>query len=158
MIHRTTIVVAERGSDWPSWLAECCVPGVRETAVTQDDHESPLELSYRVTQALEERGSDPRLGIAVIACNNRCDEAASHARRTMARSLASALAAHGGGQLWVTTLSRSGRSRHALSSFVQALSEEWAEAGVNVGIRFGDQAGTSATDSAAAVFQSSRVA
>jgi hypothetical protein len=106
--------------------------------IEQQDAETPSEVADRVANLLaREEVSGLRLG--VIACNERCDEAAEASRRTIAQALLRRLM--NGGSVVLTASDRaSGPSRSKLSDLATRLDALGEDSGRSVTIRFGQSA------------------
>ncbi len=128
------LVVAERGSVWPSWLPVCENQKERQVIVQGED-EALAELAERVRERCRERlGFDA----VVVACSDRADDAAQAARSRFVRAAADNLVSTGGGRIYLTARSRSsGRSRGKLSELAAHLGAEWEGSEVTVTVRFG---------------------
>jgi hypothetical protein len=138
-ISESVLVVFEDGAEWPGWL-KSLEAGAGPMVYHQDEGEALDHFSLRVSgqlEALVER--DRNFEMAVIASNERCDDHALDARRSIASAILSFMATHGCGRLLFTeSLRQGGRSRAALSALAADLAGEWEGAGVTVSVRFGD--------------------
>jgi len=106
--------------------------------VEQRDVETPSELADRVADLLaREEVCGLRLGI--IACNERCDDAAEAARRTIAQALLRRLMPTGSVALTASDRA-SGPSRSKLSDLAQRLDALCEGSGRSVAIRLGQPA------------------
>ena len=148
--ERALLVAVELGGEWPAGF-EAGKVGVRRV-LTQEEGEPPIVFAERVSGEVENAVSrGVTFSLAAIACNERADEVAIDARRRLARSLLGSMAAskasHVGaaaptnyGTVYLTASARtSGRLRHALSTLASELGAEWATAGVETSVRFGDE-------------------
>jgi hypothetical protein len=103
--------------------------------IEQQDAETPSELADRVANLLaREEVSGLRRGI--IACNERCDDAAEASRRTVAHALLRRLANRGGVVLTASDRA-SGPSRCELSDLALRLHSLCEDTGRSVTVRFG---------------------
>ncbi|HTA94385.1 MAG TPA: hypothetical protein VK745_32615 [Polyangiaceae bacterium] len=134
------LIVVELGADWPS-LPESREPAAGRRVLAQQEGESPAAFGARVADQLDSlftRGVP--LATAVIACNERLDEAAQRARADLARTAMGSMARRQSGSLLLTASERqSGRLRHALSALVGELGDEWQRARVTAKLRFGEE-------------------
>ena len=132
------LIVVELGAEWPC-LAETRDAAAERRVLAQADDESPALFGARVSEQLDQLfGRGVSLTNAVIACNERLDEAAQRARADVARLAMGAMAKRRSGGLLLCACDRnSGRSRHALSSLASELGSEWQRANVTASIRFG---------------------
>ena len=134
------LIVVELGADWPS-LSESREPAAGRRVLAQEEGESPGTFGARVADQLDglfARGVP--LATAVIACNERLDEAAQRARADLARAAMGVMARRQSGSLLLTASERqSGRLRHALSALVGDLGDEWQRARVTAKLRFGEE-------------------
>lgn len=137
-----TLVVLERGSDWPDWLQPLSSTSGR--VIAQAELESPRQLAARVARVVERMArSGDALSLAILGCNDRFDGPAFRARGKIARSLLGALRHPAGTCLRLAASARhSGRSHQALSEFARGLSEQWEAYGVQVSARFGGHGAT----------------
>ena len=135
------LIVVELGAEWPSaaqaelsWVA---LGGARRV-FAQEQSESPAAFAARVGAQLDglfARGAS--LCGAVIACNERLDEAAKRARAELGRAAAGAMARGTGGPLLLSAWDRNqGRSRGALGVLESELRAEWQSAAVEVRLQF----------------------
>jgi len=138
-ISESVLVVVEEGAEWPGWL-KSLEEGAGPMVFHQDEGEKLVRFSDRVNGQLSALvGRDRNVEMAVIASNERSDDPALEARRSIATALLSFMAHHGGGRLLFTEgLRQCGRSRAALSALAAELAGEWEGAGVTVSVRFGD--------------------
>lgn len=138
-IGESVLVVVEDGAEWPNWL-KSLEAGAGPMVYHQDEGEALARFAERVSGQLAdlvERGR--QVEMAVIASNERCDDTALDARRSIASSILSFMSNHGTGRLLFTEgLRQGGRSRAALSALAADLAGEWEGAGVTVSVRFGD--------------------
>lgn len=151
------LIVVELGADWPSF-PESREPAARRV-LAQEEGEGPAAFSARVADQLDglfARGV--ALTTAVLACNERLDEAAQRARADLARTALGAMARRQSGSLLLTASERqSGRLRHALSALVGELGDEWQRARVTAKVRFGEEhAAQRASDTAIPVSAQAR--
>ncbi|HEY4106532.1 MAG TPA: hypothetical protein VGM44_21675 [Polyangiaceae bacterium] len=134
------LIVVELGADWPS-ISEVREAAAARRVLAQDEGESPAGFVARVGEQLDglfARGVE--LATAVVACNERSDEAAQSARSELARTALGAMAKRQQGALLLSASERSsGRLRHALSSLAGELDAEWRRARVSAKVRFGDE-------------------
>jgi hypothetical protein len=134
------LIVVELGADWPS-LPELREPAAGRRVLAQEEGESPVAFGARVADQLDTlfaRGVP--LETAVVACNERLDDAAQRARTELGRTALGAMARHRSGSLLFAASARqSGRLRHALSALVTELGDEWERAQVTAKVRFGDE-------------------
>jgi hypothetical protein len=134
------LIVVELGADWPS-VPEAREPAAGRRVLAQEEGESPAAFGARVADQLD--GSFARgvqLATAVVACNERLDDAAQRARADVARTAMGAMAKYGAGSLLLAASERSsGRLRHALSPLASELCDEWQRAGVRACVRFGEE-------------------
>lgn len=133
----TSWIVLESGSRWPDWVLGRCRNGTMRV-IEQQETETPSELADRVADLLaREEVSGLRLGI--IACNERCDEAAEGSRRTIAQALVRRLT--NAGRVVLTASDRaSGPSRRKLSDLARLLDALSEDSGRSVAVRFGEPA------------------
>jgi hypothetical protein len=138
-ISESVLVVVEDGAEWPGWL-KSLESGAGPMVYHQDEGEALARFADRVGGQLAALvGRDQNVEMAVIASNERCDDAALDARRSIASTILSLMAQHGTGRLLFTEgLRQGGRSRAALSALAADLAGEWEGAGVTVSVRFGD--------------------
>lgn len=134
------LMVVELGAEWPSAVqAELAASSLR--VVAQEESEAPAAFAARVSEQLEglfARGI--ALHSAVLACSERLDEVARHARADVSRALASALSRSTAGLLLLAASDRNqGRSRAALAALQQDLAREWQSAAIETQVRFGDE-------------------
>jgi hypothetical protein len=139
-----TLVVLERGSDWPDWLESATLGYDIRRVVAQREHETLARFASRVARVTQSLVLDGEtLALAVVGCNDRLDAGAYSARSRIARALASTLTWFGGGRLHFTASARqSGRSLVVLSEFARGLGVEWEGNGVTVSARFGAHGST----------------
>jgi hypothetical protein len=134
------LIVVELGADWPS-LPEVREPAAGRRVLAQAEGESPAAFGARVAEQIDRvfaRGV--LLATAIVACNERLDDAAQRARADLARTAMGVMARERAGKLLLSTSERSsGRLRHALSSLASELSDEWRRAAVQASVRFGEQ-------------------
>ena len=138
-ISESVLVVVEDGAEWPGWL-KSLEAGAGPMVYHQDEGEALPHFADRVSRQLETLiGRDQTVEMAVIASNERCDDHALDARRSIASAILSFMAGHGNGRLLFTEgFRQGGRSRAALSALAADLAGEWEGAGVTVSVRFGD--------------------
>jgi hypothetical protein len=138
-ISESVLVVVEDGAEWPCWL-KSLEAGAGPMVYHQDEGEALPHFADRVSRQLEALiGRDQNVEMAVIASNERCDDHALDARRSIASAILSFMARHGTGRLLFTEgFRQGGRSRAALSALAADLAGEWEGAGVTVSVRFGD--------------------
>jgi hypothetical protein len=133
------LIVVELGAEWPS-LSEVGEPAARRVLAQRAD-ETPAAFGRRVSEQLAglfTRGMP--LSTAIIACNERLDDAAQRERTELGRTAMGALAQQRSGRLLLSASDRNGgRSRHALSALCRTLSAEWQRAGVEAVLRFGEE-------------------
>jgi hypothetical protein len=127
------VVVLEQGAEWPNWIAACCpLPG-GSLVVVQEPDEPLAELVRRASQRC---GKNARFELALIACNERADEAATAARAALGRMFL-ALSAR---VLFAAGAHSSGPCRHRLSELAAQLTAECAGSAV-ASVRFGTEHG-----------------
>lgn len=138
------LVVVELGGEWPGLMRTA--PLTERRVLTQGEGETPAQLTERVAQSIDRLfGRGIKLSTVALACNERLDEAAEAARRTLCSVTLGAMAEGKHGKLYLTASARSsGRLRHALSSLAQGLSDEWESAGLEVTVEFGEESTTAA--------------
>jgi len=138
-ISESVLVVVEEGAEWPGWL-KSLEAGAGPMVYHQDEGEALSHFSDRVSGQLATLvGRERNVEMAVIASNERFDDHALDARRSIASAILSFMASHGAGRLLFTEgLRQGGRSRAALSALAADLAGEWEGAGVTVSVRFGD--------------------
>ena len=138
-ISESVLVVVEDGAEWPCWL-KSLEGGAGPMVYHQEEGEPLNRFADRVRgqlDALVSRGLPVEM--AVIASNERCDEHALDARRSIACAILGFMADNGAGRLLFTEgFRQGGRSRAALSALAAELAGEWEGAGVTVSVRFGD--------------------
>ncbi|HEX3774814.1 MAG TPA: hypothetical protein VHV51_10150 [Polyangiaceae bacterium] len=136
---RGVLIAVELGADWPT-IAEFGAATARRV-LAQDEGESPAHFAARIGERLDglfARGVE--LGTAVVACNERLDQAAQSARSEFARMALGAMAKRQQGALFLSASERSSeRLRHALSTLASELDDEWRRARVSVKVRIGDE-------------------
>jgi hypothetical protein len=134
------LIVVELGADWPS-LAGVQEPANARRVLAQSEGESPSSFVLRLAEQLDNlfaRGV--AMSTAIVACNERLDEAAQRARTELARTALGAMAKERAGSLLLSASDRSSaRLRQALSSLASELGSEWQRAGVSSKVRFGDE-------------------
>ena len=145
------LLIVELGAEWPSAAqAELSgvAPGGARRVCAQEESESPAAFAARVGAQLDglfARGTT--LGSAVIACNERLDEAASRARAELGRAAAGAMARGTGGRLLLSAWDRNqGRSRGALGVLASELRAEWQSAAVELKLQFVNDGATPLTN------------
>ena len=132
------LIVVELGADWPSFT-QALKPAVAagRRVLAQEEGESPALFGSRVAEQLDTlfaRGVP--LATAVIACNERLDDAARGARAELARSVMGVMARERAGALLLSASdTNSDRLRQALSSLAAELGAEWQRAGVRASVR-----------------------
>jgi hypothetical protein len=124
------LIAVECCSSWPTWAISSSFTPV---VVKQRDHESPKQFAERSLLAAAALETTPRL--AVVVCNERTDEGAEAARRSLISTL---LARSGdkGSILLVASDRSSGAARRALADLARACNDRFDHARVSV--RFGD--------------------
>jgi hypothetical protein len=138
-ISESVLVIVEEGAEWPNWL-KSLEAGAGPMVYHQDEGEALARFADRVSGQLATLvGRDRTVEMAVIASNERCDDHALDARRSIASAILGFMSQHGSGRLLFTeSLRQGGRSRAALSALAADLAGEWEGAGVTVSVRFGD--------------------
>jgi len=133
------LIAVELGGEFPSLaLAE----GTARKVVVQHDGETPAAFAERLASGLDALfGRGIRLGSVALACNERLDDAAQNARRTLLGLCLGSMAKHRKGLAKLTAPARSsGRLRQGLSTLAQGLSDEWRTADLDVSVDFGTEA------------------
>ncbi len=135
----STLVAMELGASWPEWMDDReSFADARVLAEQADD--VPGAFAERVVSRLEAMThGGARLRTVVLACNDRADDPALAARRTVVRSAASIIASRSaGGAVYLSASQHgSGACRAALANLATDASLEWQGAPVTVGVRFG---------------------
>lgn len=131
----THLYVLEDGGEWPRWLDQA--EGAEgPLLIRQEEAESPAQFGSRV--AREVSAMKTPVDHAVIACNERHDDAAVSGRREAGTAVLSYMAKSGKGNLLFTESRRqSGGSRSALSALAQELGNAWEGSDLSVSVRFG---------------------
>lgn len=133
------LIAVELGGEFPSLaLAESTTRKV----MVQHEGETPAAFAERLANNLDGLlGRGIRLGHVALACNERLDDAAQNARRTVLGLCLGSMAKHRTGHAKLTAPSRSsGRLRQGLSTLAQGLSDEWRTAELDVSVDFGTEA------------------
>lgn len=140
------VIAVELGAEFPIPLPET---GARRV-FTQLEGESPTAFAERVTGALEGAfGRGVALGQLSLACNERLDDAAQLARRSLAGAALGSMAKHHAGKVCLSAPPRSsGRLRQGLSTLARGLFDEWRTAGLETTVDFGAEAPAAAATSA----------
>ena len=148
------LVVVELGAEWPGLMQ---ADASARRVLTQNEGEPPTQFAERVASSLDGLfGRGIKLTTVALACNERVDDLAESARRRLCGLALGAMARGKAGKLYLTASARSsGRLHHALSGLAHGLSEEWASAGLEVSVEFGEESRSSVT---AAPAPSARVA
>jgi hypothetical protein len=135
------LILVELGADWPEM--ELRAGGRR--VLSQGEGETPADFALRVSSQLEGLfGRGVSLNTTVLACNERLDDAARHARRELVRAVLGAMPVRRGSHLYLSAAERSSsRLRAALSVLATDLASEWAGSGLETSVRFGDDQGAS---------------
>ncbi len=153
------LIVVELGAEWPS------LPEVRQQAagrrvLAQAEGERPGDFGARLAEQLDglfARGVP--LTTAVLACNERLDDAAQRGRAELARAALGAMAKQRAGALVISTSARGGeRMSQPLSALASELEKEWQRADVRVAVRSGEVAELAAGTSASADASGRKVA
>ena len=129
----------ESGAEWPAWFSGMDADALETRVLAQYDGESLDAFVERVARDLSElKDAGQNVGMAVMACSERADDAVDRSRRNMARAILTAMQTEPGGTLLFTESQRkSGGARQALSTLATDLEHEWEDTGVHVGVRFG---------------------
>ncbi|RYZ02789.1 MAG: hypothetical protein EOO73_30470 [Myxococcales bacterium] len=141
------VVAVELGAEFPTLPL---LEGTPRRVLTQLEGESPAAFAERVASSLE--GAFARgvaLGQLSVACNERIDDAAQGARRTLATAALGAMAKQHTGKVTLCATARSsGRLRQALSTLSRGLFDEWRTAGLEASVDFGAEAPAAAATGA----------
>jgi hypothetical protein len=137
------LMVVELGAEWPGAVqAELSAQTSARRVLAQEESESPAAFAARVAERLDglfARGVS--LGMVVIACSERVDDAARAARAELARATASALGRGTGGRLLLTACDRNqGHARAALTTLAKELAVAWQSAAIETKLLFADEA------------------
>jgi hypothetical protein len=146
----------ELGAAWPSLSLESDARRV----LAQLDGETPRAFAERVASELDGLfGKGVALGQAILACNERCDEAADGARRKLGGLCLGSMAKHPRGKVVLSASPRcSGRLRQSLASLARGLFDEWRTAGLETSVDFGEAAAQRADVAEAPFLFTARVA
>lgn len=131
------LVAVELGGQWP-YVAELTGPQQRRV-LSQREGESPADFANRVGASLDGAfGKGVALAALVLACNERCDDAAESARRKLGALGLGAMAKQRAGKVYLAAAAAgSGRVKHSLTRLAQGLHDEWRTAGLEVTVDFG---------------------
>jgi hypothetical protein len=136
---QSKIVVLESGAEWPAWFSEVDTDALETRVLAQYDGESIDSFAGRVAHDLAELSNEGQcVGVAVMACSERADDAVDRKRREMARAILGSMQSASGGTLLFTESQRkSGGARQALSALATDLEHEWEDSAVHISVRFG---------------------
>jgi hypothetical protein len=132
------VVVVEQGSEWPSWIKPLYSGEGEAHVIAQDEDEAPASFARRVLEDCE-RLRGEQVELAVIACNERCDDGALLTRRRVARALSRVVADRRNKILFSAARRQSGRGRRALCDLASDLEQELSHHGPAVSVRFGSE-------------------
>jgi len=109
--------------------------------LSQSEGETPAQFAERVASSLDGLfGPGVKLTTVALACNERVDPAADSARRKLCSLSLGAMARQRGSRLYLTASARSsGRLHHTLSG----LAQDFAAAGLEVSVEFGEESRSS---------------
>jgi broad specificity phosphatase PhoE len=125
-----SLIVAERGSAWASWAERYRSVGPDVVVVLQEKGETAPEFAARVRARIAEMELSGRCPErAVLVGGGRADRDAVTARSLAVRSIASAMARHGGGKL---TLDSAHPDRFAMAAIAATVSDLIRGTGVRV--------------------------
>jgi hypothetical protein len=110
-------LILESGARWPEWAMQR-LRGRALRIAEQSDEESPRELLARARDLVD---AEP-LELCIIACNERCDDAAQSTRRELVQVLLYSLSS--AGRIVLTANDHSyGPARRALTELACALDD-----------------------------------
>jgi hypothetical protein len=145
-----TVVVMERGADWPACIDACRRVTPDTVIIAQGDDEAPPALTRRVEARLAALAREVRpVRAAVIAMSRSGDLAAFDSRSRLARSLLRALNATAAeGTLWLCgSAAMPDSARHHLIALAGTLTSMLGSSGVGIAVRFADRARPESGDS-----------
>jgi hypothetical protein len=144
---RGVVVAVELGAEYPSLLPE---GGGPRRVLTQLEGESPAAFAQRITSSLDGAfGRGVALGQLSLACNERLDDAAQLARRSLAGAALGSMAKEHAGKVCLSASARSSaRLRQGLTTLARGLFDEWRTAGLEATVDFGTEAPVSGAASA----------
>jgi hypothetical protein len=146
-----TVVVMERGAQWPGCIESCRRVTPDMVVIAQDAGESPEALARRVEARIValHRENRPVRG-AVIAVSRRSDEVSLECRSRLARSLLRALnATETTGSFWLCAPPAAAEGvRHHLIALAGTLTSMLGNSTVGVSVRFPERGDAARHDSA----------
>lgn len=135
----SVLILVELGAEWPSWV-EAVAARTGRRVIAQEEGESPEAFAERVGEQVNHRvAKRVPMELAVLACNERCDDRAMAARVKLGQSVVGALTTRRTFRLLFTASGRSGRVRHALSALSADLGAAWSLSGERISVRFSDE-------------------
>ncbi len=134
---RSTIILMERGTTWPTWLGNP-MSGQESSAVHAQMHdESHRAFANRVVPRIAEGVAPGSLQVAVLAWNSEATAQVYGCRFRVARACIHAMRGVAGADLRITaSFEANDPRRHELMGLVAALCDELAVARVSVSVDF----------------------
>ena len=123
---QTTLLVSERGAQWPSWVERLDLRNGVLSILVQQRGETLAALASRVSARVAKHAAFDRL---VIACGGRSDADALRARSNAIRAAVGKMITTGQGRV---VLGSEGTDRTALAALAASTTEMIAGTGVTV--------------------------
>jgi hypothetical protein len=129
---KTAVLVAERDSEWSSWVEPLRAASDDVVVLVQRAGESPSELATRVRERVQELHLEGEITAAALVGGPSFDDATLSARALIVRAIVNQMVRSGHGRVFLDGGARSGRGRHAMAALAAVVEDQLAHTGVDV--------------------------